>query len=164
MENGTLTFSPPELTDGKAVHDLIANCPPLDLNTTYNYFLLCSHFAETCVVGRRGDRILSFLSAYRIPGAPERLFIWQAAVDSQLRGQGVAGSMLAELLERPACAGVRYIETTVSPSNRASRRVFERFAEERRLGFADEEFLTASMFGDEQHEAEILYRIGPLDA
>lgn len=158
-----LRLREPVLADGKAVHDLIASCPPLDLNSSYNYFLLCSHFSETCVVGERQDRILAFMSAYRLPKAPERLFIWQAAVDASLRGMGMAGRMLEAILARPACSGVEYIETTVSPSNTASRRVFERFAEQRGLGWQEETFLTEEHFGGEGHESEVLFRIGPLN-
>ncbi len=153
----------PCLADGKAVHTLIRNCPPLDLNSSYLYFLLSSHFSETCVVGERDGEILAFLSAYRLPKQPDRLFIWQVAVDTSLRGLGMAGRMLDAVLSRPASAGVRFLETTVSPSNTASRRVFERFAEKRRLGWHEESFLTEEHFGGEQHESEVLFRIGPLN-
>lgn len=157
-----IRLRPPKLPDGKAVHDLIANSPPLDVNSTYNYFLLCSHFAETCVVGEVDGRIASFLSAYRIPNEPESLFVWQVVVDGSLRGQGMAGRMLEDVLSREACRGVRYIKTTVSPSNTASRRVFERFAERGGFGFEQSVFLAREDFGDEGHEEEVLFRIGPL--
>lgn len=151
----------PVLDDGKAVHDLISNSPPLDLNSSYNYFLLCSHFSETCVVGKQDGKLLAFLSAYHLPKSSETLFIWQMAVDASLRGLGMAGRMLEEVLARPACRGIRYIETTVSPSNTASRRVFERYAEKRQLGWHEETFLTEEQFGGEGHESEVLFRIGP---
>lgn len=154
-------LSEPVLDDGKAVHDLIGNCPPLDLNSSYNYFLLCSHFSETCVVGKRDGKVLAFLSAYRLPKSPRTLFIWQVAVDGALRGQGMAGRMLEAVLARPACRDVLYLETTVSPSNIASRRVFERYAEKRQLGWHQETFLTEEQFGGEGHESEVLFRIGP---
>ncbi|WP_303904356.1 diaminobutyrate acetyltransferase [Thiohalomonas denitrificans] len=157
-----LQLRKPVLDDGKAVHDLIGNCPPLDLNSTYNYFLLCSHFSETCVVGEQDSSILAFLSAYRLPKSPETLFVWQVAVDGALRGHGMAGRMLEEVLVRPACRGVRYVETTVSPSNIPSRRFFERYAEKRQLGWHEETFLTEEQFGGESHESEVLFRIGPL--
>jgi len=153
----------PRLEDGKAVYDLIRNSPPLDVNSAYNYFLLCSHFAETCVVGESGGRIVSFLSAYRLPNAPEHLFIWQVAVDSSMRGKRMAGRMLDELLSRPSCDGVKYLETTVSPSNMASKRVFEKFAEAHDAAWHEEVFLTREHFGGDDHEEEILFRIGPFE-
>lgn len=152
----------PRLEDGKAVHELIGRCPPLDLNSSYNYFLLCSHFSETCAVAERNGEIVAFMSAYRIPKAPESLFVWQVAVDASLRGLGMAGQLLEAILARPAATGVRYIETTVSPSNVASKRVFERFAQKRDLGWQEETFLTEAHFGSEAHESEMLFRLGPL--
>ncbi|PKM45633.1 MAG: diaminobutyrate acetyltransferase [Gammaproteobacteria bacterium HGW-Gammaproteobacteria-1] len=152
----------PQLTDGQPVHALVRRCPPLDLNSSYSYFLLCSHHADTCVVARRGEDTVGFLSAYRLPAAPHTLFVWQVAVDASTRGQGLAGRMLEELLARPSCAGVQFVETTVSPSNLASRRVFIRFAAQRQAAWQEEVFLSRAHFGAEAHEEEVLLRIGPL--
>jgi len=144
------------------VHELIRRCPPLDLNSSYSYFLLCSHYAETCVVAEHDAILAGFLSAYRLPQEPHTLFVWQVAVDAVARGRGLANQMLAGLMARPSCQDVRYIETTVSPSNAASRRVFARFAAQRQAGWREEVFLNSSNFGSEAHEEEVLFRIGPL--
>lgn len=37
-----IVLRPPERKDGAALHDLIASCPPLDLNSRYAYLLLLS--------------------------------------------------------------------------------------------------------------------------
>ena len=152
----------PQLADGKAVHELVRRCPPLDLNSSYNYFLLCSHFADTCVVARQEEGVMGFLSAYRLPQSPQTMFVWQVAVDEQARGRGLAARMLEQLLSRAASAGVQFIETTVSPSNHASRQVFARFAAVHDAQWHEEPFLTAAHFGAECHEDEVLIRIGPL--
>lgn len=151
----------PSLDDGKRVYDLIERCPPLDLNSSYSYFLLCSHFRDTCVIAEEDGRLVGFLSAYLIPNRPDTLFAWQMAVDESARGRGLAGQMLDHLLAQPACAAVRSIETTVSPDNRASRRVFTRLAEKRHTTESEGSFLEAAHFGDETHDAERLIRIGP---
>lgn len=151
----------PELADGKPVHQLIGRCPPLDLNSSYNYFLLCSHFRQTCVVAEHNNTLVGFLSAYRLPEAPHTLFVWQIAVDASMRGSGLAGRMLAELLQRPACHQVNYLETTIAPDNLPSRRVFERLAETHGVALQEEAFLEAHHFGSETHDEERLIRIGP---
>ncbi len=151
----------PTLADGKRVYDLVGRCPPLDLNSSYSYFLLCSHFRETCVIAEDNGCLIGFLSAYRIPDRADTLFVWQMAVDESARGRGLAGQMLEYLLAQPACASVRSIETTVSPDNHASRRVFSQLAERLHTGSCEESFLEAVHFGDEAHDAERLIRIGP---
>jgi L-2,4-diaminobutyric acid acetyltransferase len=162
-DNSRITLRPPEPGEGKHVHELIKRCPPLDLNSSYSYFLLCSHFRDTCIVAEANGRLVGFLSAYLIPDRPDTLFAWQMAVDETARGQGLAGRMLEQLLKQPTCAMVRSVETTVSPSNLASRRVFTRLAEKLQTGSTEETFLEAAQFGAEAHEAEQLIRIGPWD-
>ena len=148
--------------EGQALHELIRRSPPLDLNSSYCYFLLARHFRETCVVAERDGSLAGCVTAYRRPDAPGTLFVWQVAVRGDQRGRGLAGRMLDTLLDRPACREVRFLETTVGPTNHASRRCFERLAETRHCAVRQLPFLDPNHFGPEaQHEAEVLLRIGP---
>lgn len=160
MSDGqTFTFRPPTRADGAAVAALIAACPPLDRNSTYAYFLLCDRFADTCVLALRGDDLLGCITAFRPPGNDQTLFIWQAAVDDRARGQGLAGRMLDELLARRPAA--RWIETTISPNNTASRRAFAKLAENLGVQLDCQPWLPAEACGP-GHEAEELLRLGPI--
>ncbi len=149
--------------DGLAVHRLVAANPPLDVNSPYSYYLLCEHFAETCVLAEFQGEAVGFISAYRRPDSPSTLFVWQVVVDPSMRGRGLAREMLLALLSREIGREVSTIESTVNPSNQASRRVFERFAEEHGEGLEEELFLNEAAFGEGEHESEILLRI-PLRA
>ncbi|WP_082592842.1 GNAT family N-acetyltransferase [Paenibacillus sp. Soil766] len=64
------------------------------------------------------------------PSNPEILFVWQIAVSTEHQGKGIAYSLLRELITGASCTEVRYIETTISPSNAASNRLFRKLAEE----------------------------------
>lgn len=153
----------PRVSDGKGIHDLIRSCPPLDVNSSYCYLLLCKHFADTCVLAEDAGDVVGFVSAYRKPRAPDTIFVWQVAVGPRARGAGLGARMLLELLNRSSCASVRVLETTISPENEASWALFGSLA--RKLGspmtrgtlFQEEDF------GDERHDAEILLRIGPIE-
>jgi L-2,4-diaminobutyric acid acetyltransferase len=105
---------------------------------------------------------VGFISAYLPPGKPETVFVWQVAVAGSMRGHGLAMRMMRELLARPGVAECRYLETTVTPSNTASRRLFESLA--RMLGTTMRErvLFKGSDFGEAQHEPEVLFTIGPL--
>ncbi len=151
----------PTAEDGKAVHDLIARCPPLDGNSLYCNLLQCSHFADTCVLAEVDGQIAGFISAYRLPRRPATLFVWQVAVSGPARGRGLARRMLLELLAREACAGVDTLETTITPDNRASWSLFTSLA--RALAAP---LTQATMFDRERHfqgghASEMLVRIGP---
>jgi len=151
----------PRRGDGAQIHDLIGRSPPLDLNSPYCYFLVCDHFADTSVVCVNQGRVIGFVSAYPPPGRSDTLFVWQVAVDASQRGTGLAGLMLSSLIARPECRDVTYLETSITPSNTASNRLFERLADQYDAPVHTEPFIDAELLGD-QHETEILYRIGPL--
>ena len=165
-----LLFREPTPTDAAAIHRLVHRCRPLDPNSPYAYMLLALHFRGTCVVAEQGQRVVGFLSAYVPPQQQDTIFVWQVAIDPEARGQGLAGRLLDELLARDVCAGVSFLETTVTPSNQPSRRLFGALA--RRLAapldtsvlFPAELFDGAEPAGGEPspaHEAEELLRIGP---
>jgi L-2,4-diaminobutyric acid acetyltransferase len=150
--------------DGPEVTALIAACPPLDTNSAYCNLLQCSDFAGTCVVAERDGRILGWISGYRPPSAPDRLFVWQVAVHPDARGTGLGGRMLDVLVERPAAAGARWLTTTVTADNRASWGLFEGFARRRDLGLSKaERFIREAHFAG-AHATEWRASIGPLPA
>lgn len=151
----------PEAEDGTDVWGLIKQSGSLDVNSAYSYLMLCEMFRDTCCVAVQHDRLCGFVSGFRKPAEPETLFIWQIAVDSQLRGSGVGGKLLSELLSREENQDIRYVEATISPNNTASRQLFVRLAEKLGTDCAISEHYSANMF-PENHDAELLFRIGPI--
>jgi L-2,4-diaminobutyric acid acetyltransferase len=152
----------PVAEDGAAVYELIAQCPPLDTNSMYCNLLQCAHFSATSVAAELDADIVGFISGYIQPDKPDTLFIWQVAVGEKARGQGLASRMLKEILSRAACDAVRFIETTITPDNRASWALFESLTN--KLGT---ELNRSVMFERQQHfagqhETEMLARIGPV--
>ncbi|WP_019938865.1 diaminobutyrate acetyltransferase [Bordetella sp. FB-8] len=157
-----LCLRAPSKTDGQFVHRLVAQCPPLDLNSLYAYLLLSEHHAQTCALAEDDARqVVGFVSAYIPPRHPDVLFVWQVAVHPRARGSGLGRRMLWHLLERPAASAIRYIETTVSPGNAASRAVFAGLARKLDAGCSDTALFGPELFGQEEHEEERLLRIGP---
>ncbi len=155
-------FRPPRIRDGAAIHALIESCPPLDLNSVYSYLILCKHFSETCMVAEERGEIIAFTSGYIPPATPDTLFIWQVAVGERARGRGLGKRLLGELMRRPACRKVRHLETTITPSNQASWRLFIGFAEGLDATCEDRTLFRDEHFGEADHEPEQLLRVGPL--
>ncbi len=154
----------PHHRDGAALHELIAACPPLDLNSAYAYLLVCQHHGATSVVAEAepttpsGSSLAAAITAYVPPAQPDTLFVWQVAVDDRHRGRGLGHRMLQYCIEQTP---VRWLETSISPSNHASRQLFTRFAARQGVEVVTLPFFSASDFGKGQHEEELLYRIGP---
>lgn len=141
---------------------LVRDSPPLDVNSTYAYLLVCTHFPETSVVAAAGDRLVGFVSAYPVPSRPDTLFVWQVAVAAAARGQGLGRRMLHDVLARPASAHVQYIETTITPSNDASWRLFRAVARDHGAATETIDHFRGAEVGGATHEDEQLLRIGPL--
>lgn len=159
-----MTLRQPGLEDGAAVWRLVQETRPLDSNSCYAYLLLCTHFSDTCVVAVEGDELLGFVAAYCPPTARDVLFVWQVAVKSTARGRGIAKAMIRSLLDRAACQQVAFLEATVTPSNDASQALFRSLASAFHTVCKETCGFPSTAFGGDQHEAEILFRIGPLPA
>jgi L-2,4-diaminobutyric acid acetyltransferase len=154
---------PVQKQDGAALHDLIAACPPLDLNSRYAYLLLCHHHARTSVVAEVDGELIGAVTAYIPPTQPDTLFVWQVAVASASRGQQLGQRMLEYLLQETCVPHqLRWIETTISPDNAASHKLFTKFASQHDAGCSITTLFTAESFGVSGHEEERLYTIGPL--
>jgi len=157
----SISFRQPEVADAARAHRLVGDCQPLDLNSTYAYLLLCTHFAGTSAVADAGGRTFGFVGAYLKPADPSVLFIWQIAVSREARGRGVGRRLLHEVLRRPACRAVRYLEATVTPSNEPSRLLFRALARVKDAPCQEQILFRADDFGASGHEEEHLLRIGP---
>lgn len=124
--------------------------------------LVGEHFAPTSVVAELNGECVGFISAYCPPHKDETVFVWQVGVAAAGRGRGTATRMLQDILERPACKQVRYLETTVGPSNDASAALFRGLGRRLHTEISENELFGRELFPDpDAHEPEILFRIGP---
>lgn len=128
----------------------------------YCNLLQCTHFSTTSVVAERDHVLVAAVSGYLIPGREDTLFVWQVAVSEAVRGQGLGGRMLSEILARPECSGVRHLETTVTASNEASWALFKGFARREGAVLEETELFESVKHFDGAKPTEILVRIGPL--
>jgi L-2,4-diaminobutyric acid acetyltransferase len=94
----------------------------------YCNIVQCDHFADTCVIAELDGVIVGWISAFIPPDTPDTLFVWQVAVGESARGRGVAQKMLKELFERPVCADITRLKTTITADNDASWALFNSFA------------------------------------
>lgn len=155
-------FEAPVSQDGHAVAKLIAACAPLDPNSLYCNLLQCTHFAATSIKAERNGALDGWISGYRLPGEPSTLFIWQVAVHERARGRGLGVAMLEALVSRPGLADATRLETTITPSNDASRRMFAKFARNRGATLESRPWFDRYEHFGGSHESEELISIGPL--
>lgn len=154
----SLTLRNPTVEDGAPIHALVAATGVLDVNSLYAYLAVCAHHGATSVVAEEDGVLLGFVTAYRLPERPDTLFVWQVGVDERARGRGLATQMLRWLVEG---LGVEHLETTITPSNTASRRLFRGLADKLGAGCEVRDGFPSSLFTGTGHEPEELFRLGP---
>ncbi|WP_069771181.1 MULTISPECIES: diaminobutyrate acetyltransferase [unclassified Streptomyces] len=159
-----LRIDRPSVADGASLWRIAKESRTLDLNSSYSYLLWCRDFAATSAVARAEDgEPVGFVTGYVRPEDPRTLLVWQVAVDSAYRGRGLAAALLDGLTarlaaERPLTA----VETTITPGNTASERLFTSYAERHGAAVTREVLFDTGLFPDGPHDPEVLYRIGPL--
>ena len=155
-----LRFRSPRTADGPALWAL-AKANGLDENSPYSYLLWAEYFADTTVVATTvdDDAPVGFVTAFRRPDDDDTVFVWQIGVDERHRRRGIAASLLDRLIER--CRPT-HLEATVTPSNTASDTLFRRFGARHGAPVHTEELFGAELFPP-GHEAEVRFRIGPLE-
>ncbi|MFJ5258845.1 diaminobutyrate acetyltransferase [Streptomyces sp. NPDC088387] len=159
-----LLIDRPSVADGAALWRLAKESGNLDLNSSYAYLLWCRDFAATSAVARADDGTpVGFVTGYLRPDRPGTLLVWQVAVDAAYRGHGVAARLLDGLTARiGAELPLTDVETTITPGNTASERLFASFAERHGARVEREVLFGTGLFPDGPHDSEVLYRIGPL--
>lgn len=154
-----ISLRSPVPEDGAELHNLVVQCSPLDENSRYCNLLQVSHFKDDAIVAEADGEMVGFVTGYRIPDRQDVLFVWQVGVSPRARGQGLGNAMLEALLERRD--EVRYVETTITPDNMASRKMFERFASTYGARIETDVLFQSQRHFEGQHDDEVLYRIGP---
>jgi len=149
-----------KLEDVREVYELlVANRPYVGLNSRYTYFLLAKDFSDTCVVAEHEGKVVAFSSGYIPPSRNNTFFNWETVVHPDYRGYSLQKRMLLHQIKK---ANAKYFEGTVNPSNKVSKRNFRGLAEilnakcQKTVLFKEEDF------ENDGHEAEVLYRIGPI--
>lgn len=145
-------------TDDAAEMWELARDAGLDLNSSYSYLMMSEYFSDSCAIARDGD-LMGFVTGFVLRKTPDTLFVWQVAVDERARGQGLAKQMIDKLIDDQ---GVKYVEATITPQNRASIALFKSLAEEKHTYFnTDKNFFDEDTFPTD-HESEMLVRVGPI--
>ena len=157
----TIQIEKPTVQDGAQMWELVKKST-LDQNSAYKYIMMCEFFSETCVVAKENDKLVGFITAFIPPERQDVVFVWQVGVDSSQRGKGLASRLLQELVNRPGCKDVKYVEATITPSNKASQALFRRLAKQYDTTCEISECFSEDLFPGEGHEEELTFRIGPI--
>ncbi|GAB2565605.1 L-2,4-diaminobutyric acid acetyltransferase [Gracilibacillus alcaliphilus] len=154
-------FSHPTPEEGAEMWNLVTRST-LDTNSPYKYLLMSEYFDETCVVAKQNEEVVGFITAFISPKKPDTVFVWQIGVDASQRGKGIALKMLHYLLDSEACQNTKYVESTITPDNKASQSLFQKLARDFHTDISSSELFTKAVFPGDEHEEERKYVVGPI--
>lgn len=161
LSRKNILIKAPQKENAQGIFSLVKKSKILDVNSEYLYLLQATHFKDYCSVALDDKKVIGFVSGYLIPNESSTLFIWQVAVDEEYRGNDLARKLILNIIKRDK-VDINFVNTTVSPSNKASLRVFEKLSNELNTNIEATKFFEVSDF-ENQHEEEVLYKIGPFE-
>ena len=156
-----VVIRPPRPEDGGALWNLVCETPGLEANTAYFYLLFARDFAATCRVAEEDGAARGLLLGYRRPEELSTFFVWQVGVHPDAQRGGLARRMVDDVIDN-ADPPITAVEATVTPDNAASRGFFRSLARRRGAECAVTPLFLPDHFRPQNHEAEELFRIGPL--
>ncbi len=157
-----VTYRQPQLNDATRIYELVRNVDALDLNSWYHYAIFARDFADTSLVADVDGQFAGFVTGYIRPTQPDTLFLWQTATTLSHGVSNLGLNLIHELVQTVKVQrGVRYVEATVDPTNKAIAMLFRLLARQLRAEKKDDVLLEAANFDELEHD-ESLVRIGPL--
>lgn len=93
------------------------------------------------------------------PNRPDTFFSWEIVVHRDYRGHGL---QLRILLHQIRITKAKYFECTVNPSNDKAKNNFFKLAKVLNSKCEEKVLFSEEDFENDGHEAEVLYKIGPI--
>lgn len=159
-QTSAVRSGPATPADGAAMWEL-ADQSTLDSNSPYAYIMWADYFGLTSRVAHDDVGLIGFVMGFRPPEKPDTLFVWQVGVSPRARKTGLASRLIEEIWSTNEA--LHYLESTVTPNNVASERLFRSFAERHAAAVETTVHYGVELFPVGDHEAEIRFRIGPTD-
>ena len=112
------------------VVELLAQGQPFVLpHHKYVYWIMEEYFPSSNYVLSIENKIIGFICA--LPSIDKQCyFIWQLVVDVDYKGKGVATLLVNRIIEEAKLRAMNKLEFSISSSNNASYKLFERIANE----------------------------------
>ncbi|WNK19575.1 GNAT family N-acetyltransferase [Halomonas piscis] len=118
MNQSGIRFEHPSVGDAKSLFRMAACNDDLDLCPEYFYLVWSRDFRNTSLMAKSGNKLFGYILAYIRPDG-KTLFLWQIAVDPDVRSYGLGFALVKRLIDSLG-ENVRAFEATIDISNDAA--------------------------------------------
>jgi L-2,4-diaminobutyric acid acetyltransferase len=115
-------------SDVERVVRFVGECPPLDLHSSFTYWVTFEYWGEMCFVASRSEQIVGYVSAIGSGRDDNVFYLWQIGVSGEFRSMGVSQRLLVAVVDVARGRGYRKMQVSIASGNDPSLRTFQRFA------------------------------------
>ena len=139
------------------IRQFVNLCKPLTLHTPYTYYVLFTHFSDSCLVIEENNSIRGYISGIKSVSLKDTFFIWQIGVEKESRGKGCAYILIEKIMQIARKQGCTKVQFTIEPDNDKSFNTFNNFAKKNNISMKK---LSSLKFHDslsQENGLEIVY-------
>ncbi len=107
-------------SDAGLLRHMARSCPPLDLHTSYTYWVAAEYFGSGSYILEDDGICAGYIMTVQ---TPETIFVWQIGILPEYRGRGLSRRLIDRVLDDAAASG-RGVEVTIAKNNAASFAAF----------------------------------------
>jgi L-2,4-diaminobutyric acid acetyltransferase len=114
--------------DVEAVMYFVNSCPPLDLHSSFTYWVTLEYWGEMCFVAMDCEQIIGYVSAIGSGHDDTTFYLWQIGVSGGFRSRGIAQRLIGAVVQAARTHGYHQMQVSIALDNDLSLRAFQRFA------------------------------------
>ena len=89
-------------SDAGLLRHMARSCPPLDLHTSYTYWVAAEYFGSGSYILEDDGICAGYIMTVQ---TPETIFVWQIGILPEYRGRGLSRRLIDRVLDDAAASG-----------------------------------------------------------
>lgn len=145
--------------DFSIMKHLALKCPPLDVHTSYTYWVVSKLFGEYCFLAKDGEKPIGYIMCVKNDSV---LLIWQIGILKEYRKKGISKLLIEAVFDNIKDKNID-IYVTISDTNKDSYYSFYNFCLANNYSFSKIDYISIDDIDDDMFtEQEYVYKINKI--
>lgn len=115
-------------SDVERIRKFIDECKPLELHTSFTYWMLFYYFPNLCFLMLENEKILGFISGIRSSADEKVVYLWQIGVSKDYQGKKYSSILIDNFLKAALDLKCNKIQVSIDPKNLSSYQTFLKYS------------------------------------